>query len=150
VVVPTFLRLLLHGDPWLLRGPLWTNWQIDPTVLLGVFALAAGYILAVGPLHERRADAAERPVSRRQRASFLAGYVLTRPVVAFVLASFVLILWHLPNLYEAALQAEPIHVLQHQLFLATAVLVWWPLLGPLPACARAARSRESRVANPQF
>lgn len=20
----------LHGDPWLLRPPLWTNWQVDP------------------------------------------------------------------------------------------------------------------------
>ena len=197
---PGFVRLLppLHGDPWQLRPPLWTNWQIDPTVLLGVFALAVGYVLLVGSLNERRVDAAQRPVSRRQRVSFLAGcaalllalgppledwagllvsghmaqhlillfvvpplllygtppwllapllrwpavarvgYLLTRPLVALALSSAVVILWHLPDLYEAALQAEPLHVLQHQLFLATSVLVWWALLGPLPAWPRAA------------
>lgn len=195
-----FIRALppRHGDPWLLRPPLWTNWQIAPTVLIGVFALAAGYILAVGPLNERRPDAAARPVARRQRLSFLAGcaallvalgppledwagllvsghmvqhlillfvvpplllygtpawllepllrwpliartgYLLTRPLVAFVLSSAVVILWHLPTLYEASLRSEPVHVVQHQLFLVTSLLVWWPLLGSLPAWPRAA------------
>ena len=100
---PRFIRGLppLPGDLRLLRGPLRTNWQIAPTVALGVFALAAGYIL-------------------------------TRPVVAFVLSSLVVILWHLPALYEASLRSEPVHVVQHQLFLITALLVWWPLLGSLP------------------
>ena len=195
--LPGFWPILAHGDPWLLRGPLWTSWQISPMVLVGVSALAAGYILLVGPLEERRADAAQRPVSRRQRASFLAGcvallialgppledwagllvsghmaqhlilifvvpplllygtpawllepllrwpvvartgYILTRAVVAFALSSLVLIAWHLPTLYEASLRAEPVHVVQHQLFLFTALLVWWPLLGPLPAWPRA-------------
>ena len=195
---PGFIRGLpsLDGDPWLLRGPLWTTWQIAPMVLLGVFALAAGYMLAVGPLNRRRADAAQRPVRRDQRVSFLAGcvalllalgpplhdwasllvsghmaqhlilmfvvpplllygtpawllqpvlrwplaaragYILTRPIVAFALSSLVIILWHLPTLYDASLRSEPVHVVQHQLFLFTALLVWWPLLGPLPEWPR--------------
>ena len=193
-----FIRGLppLHDDPWQLRGPLWTNWQIAPTVLLGVIALAAGYLLAVGPLNRRRAGTAERPVRHDQRVSFLAGcvalllalgppledwagllvsghmaqhlilmllvpplllygtpgwllqsvlrwplvaragYILTRPAVAFVLSSLVVILWHLPVLYEASLRSEPVHVVQHQLFLVTALLVWWPLLGPMPEWPR--------------
>ena len=187
---------LLHGDPWLLRGPLWTNWQIDPTVLIGVFALAAGYILAVGSFRQRFPGAADQPAPRRQRVAFLAGcaallialgppiedwagllvsghmaqhlflmfvvpplllygtpawllrpllrwplvaragYILTRPLVAYALASLVIVFWHMPTLYEASLRSAPVHVIQHQLFLITSVLVWWPLLGPLPEWPR--------------
>ncbi len=72
----------------------------------------------------------------RWRAVAAVGYVLTRPVVAFALPGFVFTLWHVPILYEAALRAEPIHILEHQLFLATALLGWWPLLGTLPAWPR--------------
>ena len=185
-----------HGDPWTLRGPFWTAWLFPPMVLLGVFAVAAGYILAVGAFSQRFPGSAEQPASRRQRAAFLAGcgalllalgppledwagllvsghmaqhlilmfvvpplllygtpgwllqplvrwplvaragYILTRPAVAFVLASLAIVLWHLPVLYEASLGNELVHVVQHQMFLFTAVLVWWPLLGPLPAWPR--------------
>lgn len=193
MMVPAELRLLplLHGDPRGPRGPFWTNWQIAPTVLLGVFALTAGYPLLTGSR-----TAAERPVSRRQRGSFFAGcvallvalgppledwagllvsahmaqhlilmlvapplllfgtpawllapllrwrliaragYLLTWPVVA-LLSSLVVILWRLPALREAAMRMELVHVAQHLFFLATAVLVWWPLLGPLPEWPRA-------------
>ena len=187
---------LFHGDPWLLRPPLWTNWQIDPTVLIGVFVLAAGYILATGSLRQRFPGSEDQPVSRRQRAAFLAGcaalsialgppledwagllvsghmvqhlllmfvvpplllygtpawllqpllrwpivaragYILTRPIVSFALGSLVIVLWHLPTLYEASLNSTLVHVVQHQMFLITAVLLWWPLLGPLPAWPR--------------
>ena len=71
MIVPAELRFLpLHGDPWGLRGPLWTNWQIDPTVLLGEFALAAGYLLLTGSR-----TAAGQLTSCRKRDSFLAGCV---------------------------------------------------------------------------
>lgn len=72
----------------------------------------------------------------RWRAVAQVGYVLTRPVVAFALASAVIVLWHIPVLYDASLRSVPIHVLQHQLFLITGVLAWWPLVGPLPAWPR--------------
>ncbi len=64
------------------------------------------------------------------------GYTLTRPAVAFAIASITLVFWHLPSLYDAALRHQPIHVLEHQMFLATSILVWWPILGPLPAWPR--------------
>jgi putative membrane protein len=64
------------------------------------------------------------------------GYALTRPAVAFAIASVTLVLWHLPSLYDAALRHQPIHILEHQMFLATSILVWWPIVGPLPAWPR--------------
>jgi putative membrane protein len=71
-----------------------------------------------------------RPLLRR------AGYVLTRPVAAFVVGNLIVAIWHLPGPYDAALRHEALHVVQHLSFLVAALLVWWPVLGPLPAWPR--------------
>ncbi|HEX6925780.1 MAG TPA: cytochrome c oxidase assembly protein [Longimicrobiaceae bacterium] len=57
---------------------------------------------------------------------------LTRPAVAWTLYAIALWLWHTPRLYEAALTSEPVHLLQHLSFFATALLFWWPVLHPSP------------------
>lgn len=59
------------------------------------------------------------------------GYVLTRPVVAFALSSMIITFWHLPVGYNAALNSNPVHVVQHFSFLFAALLGWWPVLGVL-------------------
>ena len=51
--------------------------------------------------------------------------------IAFILFNVVLIVWHIPALYEAALQNEAIHQLQHALFFWSGVISWWPILSPL-------------------
>jgi putative membrane protein len=61
------------------------------------------------------------------------GWVLTRPVVAGVISTVLVVLWHLPQAYNAALRHEPIHIAQHGAFLVAGLLAWWPVLGPLPA-----------------
>ena len=76
-----------------------------------------------------------QPVVSRLRLERI-GRLLTRPLVAFILTNVVLIAWHVPALYEAALFNDMIHVLEHVLFLGTAVLAWWPILGSLPAWPR--------------
>jgi cytochrome c oxidase assembly factor CtaG len=58
--------------------------------------------------------------------------VLTHPLVAFPLWTASLYLWHLPALYEGALASEPLHALQHACFIGFGVLMWMPLVGPLP------------------
>ena len=58
------------------------------------------------------------------------------PWLAWFPATGVTWAWHLPVLYNAALASDVVHVVQHGLFLATALLFWWPVLGP--AAARAA------------
>jgi putative membrane protein len=60
----------------------------------------------------------------------------TRPVVAWSLFVVNLWLWHQPPAYEAALESEIIHYLQHLLFFLSSVLFWWPVIGPAPLRSR--------------
>jgi putative membrane protein len=57
---------------------------------------------------------------------------LARPLIAFVIFSLAFSLWHLPWIYQAALANEFVHHAQHLIFLALAILVWWPVMSPLP------------------
>jgi cytochrome c oxidase assembly factor CtaG len=52
----------------------------------------------------------------------------TRPLVAFAAYAVVLIGWHLPNAFNAALEAHGWHVVEHVTLLTTALLGWWPVL----------------------
>jgi putative membrane protein len=61
----------------------------------------------------------------------------TRPLAAGVLFSAPITLWHFPRLYEAALEHHGLHIVQHLVFIATAVLMWWPVLSPVPELPRA-------------
>src|SRR3989449_10244978 len=67
---------------------------------------------------------------------------VTRPLVAAALFTAPIALWHLPVLYEAALRHHPLHVVQHLIFLATAGLMWWPVLSPVPALPRLPYPRQ--------
>jgi cytochrome c oxidase assembly factor CtaG len=58
--------------------------------------------------------------------------VLTHPLVALPLWAASLYVWHIPALYQEALTNEPVHALQHASFVGFGVLMWMPLLGPLP------------------
>ena len=60
---------------------------------------------------------------------------LAHPLVALPLWIASLYLWHLPELYQGALTSEPLHALQHLCFLGFGVLMWMPLVGPLPVPA---------------
>jgi putative membrane protein len=54
------------------------------------------------------------------------------PLIAFCAFNAVWAAAHLPIVYELALQNELLHALEHLVFLATAVLMWWPVLGLEP------------------
>ncbi len=51
--------------------------------------------------------------------------VLTAPLAVFVLHGLALWTWHLPSLYDYALQHESVHVLEHACFFGSAALFWW-------------------------
>lgn len=72
------------------------------------------------------------------RGRFVWGAVrfLTLPLTAFVVYNVVMMGWHVPRLYNAALEAHGLHVLQHLTFIAAAVLMWWPVASPLPELTR--------------
>jgi cytochrome c oxidase assembly factor CtaG len=57
---------------------------------------------------------------------------LGNPLVAFPLWMADLYLWHLATVYQGVLTSEPLHLLQHACFLSFGVVMWLPLIGPLP------------------
>jgi cytochrome c oxidase assembly factor CtaG len=67
----------------------------------------------------------------RNRLLFRLARVLTLPVVTFFFFNADIFLWHAPPLYDATLENEGIHVLEHITFIAFSFLFWWPVLSPL-------------------
>jgi cytochrome c oxidase assembly factor CtaG len=57
---------------------------------------------------------------------------LAHPLVALPLWAIDLYVWHLPVLYQAATEHSGLHALQHTCFIGFGVLMWMPLVGPLP------------------
>ena len=53
---------------------------------------------------------------------------LTNPGVAWTLHAVAIWTWHLPALFQATLQSETVHALQHASFLGTGLLFWWTVL----------------------
>jgi cytochrome c oxidase assembly factor CtaG len=41
-------------------------------------------------------------------------------------------IWHLPYLYNLALEHENIHTFEHVMFMVTGSMLWWPVLKPIP------------------
>src|SRR5947199_280980 len=70
-------------------------------------------------------------------AVFRVARCATRPLIAGVIFSAPITLWHFPRFYEAALEHHALHIVQHLVFLATAVIMWWPVLSPVPELPRA-------------
>jgi cytochrome c oxidase assembly factor CtaG len=57
--------------------------------------------------------------------------LLGRPAIALILAVVALYLWHIPALYDAAVENEAIHSLEHLIFLVGATIFWWPVINPI-------------------
>ena len=187
--MPELFRVpLLHAggvDP---TGWLWSDWNIEPTIAIGVLALLTAYLfitrtssfssqkasfiagmvvlfVALGPPLDDWSDhylllahmvqhlllimlAAPlllygtpawvlEPLTRN-RITNTIGYWLTRPVMAYLVANAVFVLWHVPLFFEMALRSQPVHGFEHATMLGTALLAWWPILGPLPQWPRLA------------
>jgi putative membrane protein len=70
-------------------------------------------------------------LGRAAHAGWLMGLwtAISEPWAAWLLHAFALWVWHVPVLFEAALDMESVHVAQHASFLGTALLFWWSVLG---------------------
>jgi putative membrane protein len=55
---------------------------------------------------------------------------LTRPLVAAALFSASIALWHVGVFYDVMMRSHEVHIATHLLFMATATLMWWPVMGP--------------------
>ncbi len=100
-----------------------------PLLALANVPLALAWAL---PLGARRALAAwwnaPRPAARARRG---AAHVLAAPAAAWLLHAVALVAWHVPVLYQAALERPAVHALEHLSFLGTGWLFWWRVAQPL-------------------
>jgi len=76
-----------------------------------------------------------RPILKIPGMKKVMGF-LTNPLVAFLLFNINFLVWHFPAFYEATLESEFIHFIEHTSFLVTALLFWWPIFSPLPELPR--------------
>jgi cytochrome c oxidase assembly factor CtaG len=65
-------------------------------------------------------------------ARFRAVRAVTRPFVALPLWLGGYMLWHVPALYDAALEHHALLHLEHLTYLVTGLLLWWPVLQSQP------------------
>jgi cytochrome c oxidase assembly factor CtaG len=72
-----------------------------------------------------------RPATRRlQRLESAAG-PLAHPAFAVALYVAVMWAWHVPGLYDSALEHPAVHALEHTFFMSAGLLYWWHLLSPI-------------------
>ncbi|GAC1543499.1 MAG: cytochrome c oxidase assembly protein [Vulcanimicrobiaceae bacterium] len=97
--------------------------------------ITAPFLLLSGPI--LLALGATPPPVARRIVNVLRGrvaHVLAFPLVTW--ATFVLALWtiHFSPFFEAALESAPLHLVEHALYVGTALLFWLPVIaiGPTP------------------
>src|SRR5688500_18051073 len=57
---------------------------------------------------------------------------VTRPFVGLVLFNVVVVVTHWPTLVNAAVSSEPIHFVLHFVLFSSAMIMWWPVIAPVP------------------
>ena len=77
-----------------------------------------------------------RPLTRRLMPIEQAAGPLAHPIFAIVLYVAVMALWHVPAMYDAALELPLVHVAEHLTFALAGGLYWWHLLSPIRARQR--------------
>jgi putative membrane protein len=166
-----------------------TQWNWEPSILIGTVLVIGLYLYAIGPLRKRHFP--DEPIMTGQTIAFLSGMmimflalvspldelgdsylfsahmvqhlcltiigppllllgtpewfvkpllrnhtvfkvakVLTYPAVAFTLYNVDFWLWHAPPLYNATLENQNIHILEHLTFIIFGLLYWWPIFSP--------------------
>ncbi len=72
-----------------------------------------------------------RPVLKFARA-------LTLPLIAFSLNNAIFLAWHFPGPYDLMMRNHGVHVAMHLTIMVTGVIMWWPVMSPLPELPRIA------------
>ncbi len=58
--------------------------------------------------------------------------ILTKPIVALFLFNATLAALHYTKVVELMVTSEPVHFAAHAVLFVTAILMWWPIIGPIP------------------
>ena len=91
-----------------------------------LFTLVAAPILIAGmPVWLLRELLAPAPIRRIFR-------FMTRPLVALIFFNAVLLFTHWPDVVAASVGSELVHFALHVLIVTSALVMWWPVMSPLP------------------
>ena len=85
------------------------------------------------------------PQMAQRLASVPGVRAITEPVPAQIAAGLVMIIWHLPVLYDATLHIDWLHVLEHVMFIASGVVLYWPIFDATSASSRWQMSPAQRL-----
>ena len=101
-----------------------------PLILLGAPALPL-----LRGLPQSIARGVVSPLLRWRVVKWL-GRLVTHPAICWFAATFALIGWHVPAVFELALRWNWLHEIEHACFFGTGLLFWWPVVQPWPSVAR--------------
>lgn len=73
-----------------------------------------------------------RPATRRLMAVERWLGPFASPWTGLALWLGLMYFWHIPALYDAALEHPVVHLIEHASFFTAGVCVWWPLIQPVP------------------
>jgi putative membrane protein len=126
-------RLFAAGMTVLFIGSLWPIHDLAERYLYLVhmvqhmlYTLVAAPLIVAGiPPWLWRTFLRRRPLRRAFR-------FLTRPVPALVIFNGMLLFTHWPAVVALSVGSEPFHFVLHALLFGAAILVWWPIVSPLP------------------
>jgi len=62
--------------------------------------------------------------------------VVTRPIIALAIFNVGIAFTHWPALVNLSVRSEPMHFTLHTLIFASAIIMWWPVVDPLPGLGR--------------
>ena len=130
---PRKRRLFLLGIGVLWLGADWPIHDLAERYLYSMhmtqhllFTLVAAPILIAGmPVWLLRELLAPAPIRRIFR-------FMTRPLVALIFFNAVLLFSHWPEVVAASVGSELVHLGLHVLIVTSALVMWWPVMSPLP------------------
>ncbi|HET7759785.1 MAG TPA: cytochrome c oxidase assembly protein [Gaiellaceae bacterium] len=104
----------------------------------GLIVLAAPWLRLWQPLPLGFRRTVAKSVARGSWAAPLRACVrtLARPVPAWIAFNAVVVGWHVPALYDAALSNEAVHDLEHALFFVAGIVFWLQIVDSPPVRAR--------------
>lgn len=63
---------------------------------------------------------------------YAAARVLTKPLPALLVFNAWILVYHWPAVLNASVESDPVHLLTHAVWVITGLIMWWPVLSPLP------------------
>jgi cytochrome c oxidase assembly factor CtaG len=105
--------------------------------LLSMHMLQHVFLTTIGPplILLGLTPAVLEPLTRQPKL-MRALKLLTNPAVSGTLFIVNMWFWHIPPVYETALDHLPVHIVMHFAFMGAGLLFWWPVIQPLPQLGR--------------